>query len=98
MIDSGDFHGASNIQSTIKGTEEKITKEAVEFPADKKIARVRIYEKDQNCEGHFVIHGLEFFDTEGVLIGAVWAEISPRAGNVQDIIIGADEKIVGVVQ
>lgn len=98
MVDSGDFHGASNIQASVKGTEEKITKEAVEFPADKKIARVRIYEKDQNVEGNFVIHGLEFYDTEGFLIGAVWAEVSPRSGNVQDIYIGKDEKIVGVVQ
>jgi len=98
MVDSGDFHGASNIQAAVKGTEEKITKEAVEFPADKKIARVRIYEKDQNVAGFFVIHGLEFYDTEGALIGAIWSEASPRSGNVQDIIIGEDEKIVGVVQ
>ena len=46
MIDSGDFHGASHIQTTVAGTKEKITKEAVEFPANRKIARVRLYEKD----------------------------------------------------
>ena len=45
-----------------------------------------------------MIHGLEFYDEVGALIGAVWAEVSPRAGNAKDIIIGKDEKIIGVFQ
>lgn len=98
MIDTGDFHGAERIKATVTGTKEKVVKEAVEFPPDKKIARVRIYEKDQNIPGYFVIHGLEFYDTEGKLLGAVWAEVSPRAGNVKDIFIAEDEKIVGIYQ
>ena len=43
-----------------------------------------------------MIHGLEFIDEKGVLIGGVKAKKNPRAGCIRDIYIDKDEKVVGI--
>ena len=69
-----------------------------EFPEDKKIARVRVYEKHQETPGGSTIHGLEFFDEAGVMLGVLKSRNNPRSSFSKDIMIAKNEKIVGTYQ
>ena len=95
MSDSGDFAGAEPVTiSLIGGSQvdnESVTAAIAEIPADKKVARVRIHEKDFAIPGEFSIHGVEFIDEDGVVIAQVKAKVNPRAGCTRDIIIRNDE-------
>ena len=48
--------------------------------------------------GQHVIHGVEFIDKDGKVIGRVKSKGGPRAGCVRDIYIDKREKIVGTYQ
>ena len=67
-----------------------------EIPTDKKIAKVRVYEKDRLIPGQYVIHGLDFIGEDGAILASVKSRNNPRAGCVRTILIDPDEKIVGV--
>jgi len=43
-----------------------------------------------------MIHGVEFIDEAGAVIGRVNSNINPRSGSSRDILIAKDERIVGI--
>lgn len=49
-------------------------------------------------KGQFAIQGVEFVGDDGEVLAEVKSKNNPRSGNVRDILINADEKIVGVRQ
>ena len=55
MSDSGDFVGSSKIEIKMigggKAENQAVTQAVAEIPADKKIAKVRVFEKDRLIPG-----------------------------------------------
>ena len=72
LADYGDFVGAEQIQTKLVGGEnaeiEAVTEAMTEVPADKKIAKVRVFEKDRLIPGQYVIHGIEFIGEDGAIL------------------------------
>lgn len=72
MSDSGDFAGGEPVTINIIGgsqvDNESISAAIAEVPQDKKIARIRIHEKDLAIPGELNIHGVEFIDESGVVV------------------------------
>ena len=64
--DFGDFFGGEKIELNLLGGQKedaaKITEAACELPVNKKIARVRIHEKDLCIPGDYAIQAIEFID------------------------------------